>query len=144
MSKTYTLELTADELGDVDAVRGRNFATPDLVDKLYKLAERAKLDRELAERQRQADELHLPWKAQYDETYRTGWYVNSPGPTFARLHVACGSSSERAAKLMSAAPELLEAVKACALLDTRWGAIAGPTRELINRALRKVETGEPE
>jgi len=127
--KTYTLEIPADELEEWRTAGPRRC---DLLRRLDTLATQAKADRE-------ADDLRLPWRAQC-----------APGICW-MVKDSCGrafdlENSERAAKLMSAAPELLEAVRAA----NRWrqGMPAGGTWErnvqpLIDRAIRKVETGIP-
>lgn len=138
MSKTYTLELTAEELGVV-ATSDSNVGHV-LRPKLFALREQARADRE-------ADDLRLPWRAAESpgSTHeRTFWYLHR----HPRGEIP---TTERVSKLMSAAPELLEAVKAA----DSWGAeqTAGTAwwtrwckqvRPLIERALRKVETGVPE
>lgn len=131
MTRTYTLELTAEDLENVDWVRGRKFSTPTLASKLAELAERARADRE-------ADDLRLPWRFEA--------LPRGPHVCWSPVGGAAVRSTEMA-KLMSAAPELLKAVKrlasfgAGAAMDTIWHQ---EVRPLIERALRKVETGIPE
>lgn len=133
-NKTYTLELTAEELENIDWVRGRKFSTPEIACKLYDLQQQARQDRA-------ADELRLPWRVgQCDNHY----FVLGPvSPE--------GNRSERAAKLMSAAPELLEAVQAwmhryheldCTSVE--WDLAGQKAVKLSERALDKVRTGIPE
>lgn len=138
--RTYTLELTAEELAALGAVGGLdNKASGDAKDaingRLYALVAQAKADRE-------ADELRLPWRAARNGPSAWGVYVSEsngfvPAPT-----------TERAAKLRSAAPELLEAVKAVFAYRHPPGAKGDPwyreVAPLIERALRKVDTGLPE
>lgn len=127
--KTYTLELTAEELcGWRDRAGGC-----DVLRKVQELANRAKTERE-------ADELRLPWTAELDGV---GWALRRAGATVG-YHTDC----ERAAKLASAAPELLEAVQAAKEYLDRRIVVEGTTYwnilRLCERALRKVETGVPE
>lgn len=128
MSKTYTLELTAEE------VMGLNRDRLGLSDnstwaKLAPLVEQARADRE-------ADELRLPWRAIGAVCHSNDGRTDGPG-------TYCGyAASEPAAKLMSAAPELLEAVRAW--MRTYPKATLGNCVALSDRALRKVETGIPE
>lgn len=130
MSKTYTLELTADELADMDY----GFAGPKAIcDKVEALAAKARLDRE------QSD-LRLPWRAhQRHICHDRAWSV---------LDSEYGNpATEAAVKLQSAAPELLEAVKAmqrCWANDDGSNEYVEVVVPLIKRALRKVETGVPE
>ncbi len=141
MSKTYTLELTAEDLKDLP---GTNLtAWGAIYRKLQGVAERAAADREQAE-------LRLPWRAHNDGLAANdprSWLVSNAGHDVTWR-------TERAAKLMSAAPELLEAVKlvnefftgkhgrgcvcGCPVIDGHTGDC------LIGRALRKVATGIPE
>jgi hypothetical protein len=126
--KTYTLELTAEELKNVEAVRGRA-CPPALVRKLYELADQARADCEV-------DELLLPWTAQKDDTMRDLWLV---------IPHSYRGYGERAAKLASAAPELLSAVQAWEDYDeSEDAADEERARRLTERALRKIETGTPE
>lgn len=131
MTKTYTIEVTADELdewwrnesGDSDS---------SLDGRLSKLAEQVRVDR--------GDDVRFPWKAYNDHgTWRLGQNGGWPG-------------TKRAACLASAAPELLEAVKA---VESWWSDVTEKTgtywttymyrcEPLIKRALAKVETGVPE
>jgi hypothetical protein len=85
----------------------------------------------------------LPWRAHKGGTC---WLVDRLDGNHQSY-----TQSERAAKLMSAAPELLEAVQAAKAfwrrtmftesVDVVWLREVGP---LIERALRKVEAGIPE
>jgi hypothetical protein len=143
MKKTYTLELTAEELAEVDwgyFLPGPSLTTAlrPLVSKVKELAAQAKADRE-------ADELRLPWKAV------ASCSITSLPLTCLQLStgVVMGTPTEPIAKLMSAAPELLKAVKAFNewrhrlpenTYDDSWRAV----HRHIVRALRKVETGIPE
>jgi hypothetical protein len=126
--KKYTLELTADELEKMHAV-----AVPPAVGvKLLDLATEARADRE-------ADELRLPWVV-----------GESTGLKGRGLAVFGGRLEERLtdtltpaqAKLMAAAPELLEAVKAITQVGASVWTLT-VAQELARRALRKVETGIP-
>lgn len=126
MTKTYMLELTAEELagGGITLVWR----------KLNALRMEAAADREAA------DELRLPWRA-----IRMGGGDTVPAVVREDGIFAC--SSHRAAKLMAAAPELLEAVKAAdEALNCSDEACCchGDVRPAIARALRKVATGEVE
>jgi hypothetical protein len=122
--KRYTLELTERELGDCIVINNR----------IERLRAQAKADRE-------RDDLELPWKAVQHAERR--WGVRSSGKDY-----WMPQPTERQAKLMSAAPELLEAVKCFA----GWYRAAfkssmdgnDEVERLIDRALRKVETGVPE
>lgn len=131
--KKYTLELTADELADVYLMgRGASYA-----DRVRKLVDAAQADRE-------DQELKLPWRWGGENGYAPQHVyfsgVRSNGGDFPAV-----APSGRAARLMAAAPELLEAVKAAKrLLATGNGAHAPEATRLIERALRKVETGVPE
>ncbi len=132
--KTYTLELTAEELEDPqwDWVRGRP-TFRDSVTRLQDLREQARADRE-------RDAMELPWSAQHPG----GAWEFVTGSRFRFWH-----ASERMVKLMSAAPELLEAVQAAKDLIDSWerGAKICYHARLVSttqRALRKVETGVPE
>lgn len=140
--KVYTLELTAEELEGFsfcwtytgDAPKERIAATST---KLEQLRKQAKADRE-------ADEMRLPWKAVGGANGVWDCIADDFPSRIKSPYVR----TERAAKLMSAAPELLEAVRACkahwdcsAADDERLGYVA---QAAIDRALRKVETGVPE
>jgi hypothetical protein len=132
--KKYTLELTATE---VWALSGTRLAgSGELREVRGKLAA---LDRQ-AVADRDAGELRLPWTAVRLSDSR--WDVTGGGPDHYVVQ------SERAAKLMSAAPELLEAVKYISAIASRdsqgfWSLPPG-LLSLVERALRKVETGVPE
>lgn len=130
MSKTYTLELTAEELEKLKVADG---ASGSLALKVCDLRIRAAADRE-------QDDLRLLWKASHDHHERVWWVEPKLISGDSRDY-----STAAMAKLMSAAPELLEAVKAVDeyhrnISATRWE----PIRPLIERALRKVESGIPE
>lgn len=131
--KTYTLELTAEEL-DEHLVKGYTLSAIDR--RLDELKMQAKSDRE------QAD-LRLPWGV---KTNGTRFYVQGSNAAECNICVA----SEAAAKLMSAAPELLEAVRAWMKRyedlsgEVPWDPEAYHCVGLSTRALRKVETGVPE
>lgn len=139
-AKTYTLELTADELD------GWADADPSIGDaserKLIALAKHARADREAAD-------LRLPWRA-VKTTYPDGhgfsntWWVEPP---------ASWGWSERGAKLAAATAELLEALKRAdawfsnSALEMNRIAFDGwvsNVKGTIDRAFRKVETGVPE
>lgn len=141
MTKTYTLELTAEELEAFDDARfGEDWNQGDKATLVRKIS----AARSQARAAREADELRLPWRA-----------VGTPDNL---LNDECRNSrrhfrvtnregdlnlfTERAAKLMSAAPELLEAVRAW--MRTYPKATLGNCVALSDRALRKVETGIPE
>jgi hypothetical protein len=132
--RVYTLELTADELESY--LHGTERKGREAVyGGLKKLYEQACADRE-------RDDLRLPWRIERS--------CSLPDAAFERVRfgdgLAVSAPSERAAKLMSAAPELLEAVQAV----KRWIAAGQMLRQLhslvevLDRALRKVETGIPE
>lgn len=138
--KTYTLELTAEELLEEGKPWGAH-----ALQKLVVLANQAKADRE-------ADELRLPWHTEWVNRHSGTMAVYAPSN--GGITPLSMTLPERAAKLMSAAPELLEAVKAanghmtgprgrgcvCRCPVTDGHADGCP----IARALRKVETGIPE
>lgn len=137
MSKTYTLELTAEELAQVKVAieptaMPSSRVTPPLERKLQAAWEATRADRE-------ADELRLPWRI--TETVDPGWAVVGAGS-------CCRPKSERAAKLMSAAPELRD-------FAAYWYSYCSPQvptpnnrgeelEKLHRRAMRKMETGVPE
>lgn len=133
--KRYVLELTGKELQNVDWVRGTKFATPEIAIKLYDLAKQAKADAD-------HEDLRLPWRA---ELCRDEWYVRNADNT---------QPSIRAFRLMSAAPELFEAVQAMRgymgsdYQDWPRFPEAHGLREgmmhLVERALRKAATGVAE
>ncbi len=133
MSKTYTLELTAEEAMNWDAMEGYKKVSA----KLAALEKQARLDRA-------QDDLRLPWSADSKQRVR----MSDP---CGYLHTQC--PSDRVAKLMSAAPELLEAVQAMKEMgfsqgqNGEWVWAKGKSYhigKLVDRALRKVETGVPE
>jgi glutamyl/glutaminyl-tRNA synthetase len=136
-TKTYQLELTAEELADMYKYRGTVGPIYDrVIEKLNVLVEQAAEDRE-------AKELKLPWSASYTTTDNQdprNWLVSDKGHNVTWR-------TERAAKLMSAAPELLDAVKAFRdyMSDSCTDSL---TREevltLMYKSLRKVNTGKPE
>lgn len=140
--KTYTLELTAEELEQ------QKISTMSPVDqKLSALRAQARADQAAAD-------LRLPWRAVCCGEWldgagqlRSSWMVhhnNGSSPW-------SGLASKQSALLMSAAPELLEAVKGV----RRWvnemvevgtmqeAEFRLQVKPLIERALRKVETGCP-
>lgn len=143
--RKYVLELTAEELEYLApaAPPGAEHAVAQAADKKLRSArERARADRD-------ADDLHLPWHVQRIE--------NTPYRPIFRFWMGeqyTEFRSERQAKLMSAAPELLEAVQAaneymtgrsghgcmcrCAVIDGHTAACP------IVRALHKVESGVTE
>jgi hypothetical protein len=141
-TRKYTLELTAEELRSWEEAEGGD--SLDL--KLIALAKQAKADRE-------RDDLRLPWQAVEDIDGGYPWRV-VPDRSH-KVAVERGHLNERQAKLMSAAPELLEAVQALqvwaaskglpALFETTAGvAFDKDVMRLVRAALRKVETGVPE
>ncbi len=138
MLKKYVLELTAEELTTVSS-RVRSHGKSDVVGKLDALEAQAKADRE-------ADDLRLPWRAvHYGGSVTIGGWTCVTG----QVGGSQMGTAERAAKLMAAAPELLEAVQA--FKDYMCDSLVdydAPTRNevlrLTARALRKVETGVPE
>ena len=130
MTKKYTLELTEEELSYYE---GSDSAAITVDRRLREMAKQAKADRE-------RNTMRLPWSAGPDGR---GWAVRFAGYTTGLPH------NEYVAKLMSAAPELLEAVSAfnswrhklpANTYDSEWKDV----HTLIVRALRKVETGVPE
>lgn len=137
--RKYTLELTADELVKLSKCYPHDYIV-GLGFKLSQLRAQADEDRE-------ADDIGLPWYTNESRTdlgwwklYRTGT-AGPVGPS--------GVMSERAAKLMSAAPELLEAVEAWKAWDeTGFDDLnaerLAAARAAVARALRKVATGVPE
>ena len=139
MSKTYTLDLTAEEL-EILATRADGHTVPD--EKVRKLHAKARADRE-------RNDLRLPWRAKlasaigdYNAPTRATWVVvDEPQRGGGQIIYR----TEAAARLMSAAPELLEAVQ---LVKEQWlrdpAGKAPVVATAIERALRKVETGEPE
>lgn len=143
MSKTYILELTAQELDGLTFMRTFKDNLPEdtISPKLKQAQKEAKADREAAE-------LWLPWRA---HPSHGDWWGVSASSVLGNISLP---KTERAAKLAAAAPELLEAVKAAeqwrqtfestsvnSSHHVRW---ARDTQPLIDRALRKVETGDPE
>lgn len=135
MTKKYTLELTAEEAASM-MQPGQPGVPSSVFYKLEALAKQAKADRE-------ADELRLPWRVD-SLADRHGIAFEAPeyGSLCRLLHP---NISLRAAKLMSAAPELIEAVEACKEQIERDPGFRAPVVvQLIERALRKVETGTPE
>lgn len=123
--KTYTIELTADQLDQLTATYIRG----DIQKKVVAAAEQARADRE-------GPDLRLPW----------GWSGGHPD-SHHYLVLADGwhavMPSAEAAALASAAPLLLEAVRAAKRLCDSWdlgvkycydGALVGA----VDRALRKA------
>lgn len=133
MTKTYTLELTAEELWSFAADTAAAQA------KIQRLRDQERADRE-------ADELRLPWEI---TDFNQPWLGKKAIRGAAGFAVS-SYAGERAAKLMSAAPELLAAVTAVVsymegfgkrdIVSGYWSSV----RPVIDRALRKVETGVPE
>jgi hypothetical protein len=136
--KKYVLELSAEEL---DPLKNLAHRSVSLADKLARAFEAAEADRE-------AEDLRLPWRVSQGGDGQ--FYVE-----IGALHWR--SPSARVAKLMSAAPELLEAVKAADAYPTEqhmeckcgagedWdGEWMRTVQPLIDRAIRKVATGVPE
>ena len=122
--KKYTFELTTEEVlawrngGDWTKFSKR-------MDELY-----SKVKDE-----HESEELNLPWRAIGRGKH---WVV--------RNAKVVGDRNEKTAKLQSAAPELLEAVKAAAeYWKTQQSLVwIREVLPLIELALRKVATGEPE
>jgi hypothetical protein len=145
-AKTYTLELTAEELDGL----GFTYcyvgdepppAIEDVGKRLDALRAEAKADRE-------RDELRLPWRMSSSHPY----YAQFSASQSNSMCVGCckdatedgRSAQERRAKLASAAPELLEAVQATkAWMADPQSAFYKAVGPLVDRALRKVETGVP-
>jgi hypothetical protein len=132
MSKVYTLTLTAEELEDRrwESLRGSSLSRVAI--QVAEQAEQARADRE-------RDDMRLPWSAEESVPGIGSWCVQMTG------HRAY-FGSDRAAKLASAAPELLEAVQAVKQAFDMLGQCERfpMAARLIERALRKVETGVPE
>ena len=131
MERKYVLELTAEELKSY--LHGTERTGREAVySGLKKLYEQAVADRE-------ADELRLPWSAVECNT-KGKWLVLD-------CEAMQGRVSERAAKIRAAGHDLLEAVQAVKSFMTgcggseKWERTITP---LIQRALKKVETGVPE
>lgn len=130
MTKTYTLELTAEEVEYLHLAGTVPEGAPrEVLAKVRALRDQAFADRE-------ANELRLPWGAKKIDGLWT--VVGSVSVDWA--------ISARAARLMSAAPELLEAVQALKVWrdDSEGFDLPSPLLDCIRRALRKVETGTPE
>lgn len=130
--RKYRLEMTAEELL---AYAAQCEAVAPLAEQMRAAIAQAKADRE-------DDDMRLPWRAWSDS--QRGWYMAGVGST--QLWAA---PSERAAKLASAAPELLEAVRAArhfwaARHERDWLQWERDVHPLVERALRKVELGQPE
>lgn len=131
--RKYVLELSAEE-AEVLCLQGVA-ATPagaTVVGKLRAMRDRVAADRE-------EDDLRLPWRI----------WQNAAGFWYANDNTGSTPISKRAAMLRSAAPELLDALKAAA----EWPSLAGRwsrsewdqrVQPSIDRALRKVDTGIPE
>ncbi len=139
MTKTYTLELTSEEVDRIEE-KGLDKSDVELRQKISAIRTAARLDRE-------RDDLRLPWRAIDNGSGGVPWAVRRCGDGENCYTMLNGP----AAKLMSAAPELLEAVQAV----RRWAKmVEGGTileaeyrlqcKPLLERALRKVETGTPE
>lgn len=98
---------------------------------------------------REGDDLRLPWTVTDFGEHRGGKLGIRGKDGFAVVSYA----SDRAAKLMSAAPELLDACKLIPALvhaartenvATRLEALCVELERIAYRALRKVESGVPE
>lgn len=131
--RVYRLELTAEEL-ETYVVKGNH----------SHVYSRAKEALQQARADREADELRLPWKVYRTDCrdYKT-WTVSDGKDNLGWGHA--GQYTEAQVKLMSAAPELLEAVQAV----VRWLPDMNidydtAVQPLIERALRKVDSGIPE
>lgn len=142
--KVYTLELTAEELDEC------SFFVP--ASKGEAMADKLKPLREQARRDRKADELRLPWRVRREDCQNFKTWTVMDGRENLGWGTA-GQYTQAQVKLMSAAPELLEAVQAMAAAgvvdrgDRRWiyyDGIGHDIGTLVSRALRKVETGVPE
>lgn len=144
--KMYTLQvpLSADDLLDdhsrLDRLRGYGGPVGEIVLHLMELQRQAKADRE-------ADDLRLPWRVRrtVHESHKT-WTVMDGEENLGWGTI--GQYTEAQVKLMSAAPELLEAVQAMRdwaingfAKGTNWDTRVEP---IVQRALRKVSTGVPE
>jgi hypothetical protein len=137
--KIYRLELTAEEL---EGLPGSCYINDkSVVAKLSALVEQARVDRE-------RDDLRLPWEwvdVPSDAPSRYGY--DRPG--CAELKCPGCQGTLRMKRLVFASPELLEAVQAVKEYDLRnlhpsaveYRKTVAP---LIDRALRKVETGQAE
>lgn len=143
--KRYVLEMTAEELL---AYAAQCEAVAPLAEQMRAAVAQAKADRD-------ADDLHLPWHVSRIENTLYGpifrFWVGERYTEF---------KSERQAKLMAAAPELLEAVQAAREFTKRWDlSVLGRgtsqytnghadwdanIEKLLERALRKAATGQPE
>jgi hypothetical protein len=132
--KTYAVELTADEVARLLVGPGA-VTCVSVRDKLKVAWDASRSDREAAE-------LLLPWSAECDGR---GWCLRRAGQEAGAL-MGC----ERAAKLASAAPELLDAARAAQMALRHTDTASGSAERLevvatigrIERAIRKAETGE--
>jgi hypothetical protein len=132
MAKTYQLEVAVDELDDI--LEG---GSARVQQRLRDLAMKARADREAAD-------LRLPWRVHNGNSIACG----VDGKEYFFRAPSC-----RAANIMAAGPELLEAVQAAVLWsdrfpdtedgdgDREWMRDVEPP---IQRALRKVASGVPE
>ncbi len=124
-NKTYTLELTADELVGRP---GSEEGCLSGIRKLHELAAKARADRE-------ENELWLPWCTAVATDGELEMFDSAPD--WVRKW------TDKQLRLQSAAPELLEAVKAAQAYMTGEGDRTTFIM-LTDKALRKVETGTPE
>ncbi len=138
--KTYSMELTAEEVDALGKLYPHISAT--IGQRVFALEEAVRADREAAD-------LRLPWSAVQDRSACDGRRTSRVLTYGAEVTWY----TPAAAKLMSAAPELLEAVKAVRtwILNARHenggtqpNQFGSGHLPAIERALRKVETGVPE
>jgi hypothetical protein len=128
-TKTYTLELTAEELDQLDVSSLQRLDSA--CTRILKLREQARSDR-------QGGDLRLPWSAKQDAD--GVWWVHDSLPEDDIDWTA------EMCKLMAAAPELLDAVKYFKRVAERDGFWSLPPglMSVVDRALRKVKSGIPE